>query len=144
MPPAATEDTMAGVSKTSFRRGVRNEKRSLNDGAGGGGGGMSRTYVVGEEGTSCCLISIEESVDVRRNGSGSARGDGSWLFIAVADDDEQLIALLWIDGREGGGIMGAFHGLWLYFCSVWNGQARYCLALHCPTPRAKTIRYYIR
>ena len=77
MPPAATEDAMAGVSKTSFRRGVRNEKSNLNVGAGGGGGlGISCTSV------SSCLISREERDDVRT---------GSWLFIAVADDDEQLL-----------------------------------------------------
>jgi len=96
MPPAATDDVMAGVSSTSFRRGVRKEKSSLNVGAGGGGGRMSGTDAVGEEratSESCCLV--EESVKVDTDSSGS----GSWLFIAVADDDEQRYGLLWMERR---------------------------------------------
>ena len=102
MPPAAMDDAMAGVSNTSFRLGVRNEKSSLNVGAGGGGRGMSWTEADGEERVTsepCCLISIEESVDVRTDSSGSRLEmvSGSWLFIAVADDDEQRLALLWME-----------------------------------------------
>lgn len=105
MPPAATDDAMAGASNTSFRLGVRNEKSSLNVGAGGGGRGMSWTDAVGEErvaSESCCLISIEESVDVRTDSSRSGLEfvGGSWLFIAVADDDEQRLALLWMERGE--------------------------------------------
>ena len=97
MPPAATDDAMAGVSNTSFRLGVRKEKSNLKVGAGGGGGGISWTEVVGEErvtSKSCFLISIEERVEVRINSSEFERDDGSWLFIAVADDDEPLLRLL--------------------------------------------------
>jgi hypothetical protein len=41
---------------------------------------------------------MEESVEVRTDSSGLA--GGSWLFIAVADDDEQRVTLLWIEKRE--------------------------------------------
>lgn len=105
MPPAAKDDAMAGVSNTSFRLGVRNEKSSLNVGAGGDGRGMSWTDADGEErvgSESCFLLSIEESVDVRTDSSSSGLEfvDGSWLFIAVADDDEQRLTLLWMKRGE--------------------------------------------
>ena len=41
---------------------------------------------------------MEENVEVRTDNSGSA--GGSWLFIAVADDDEQRFTLLWMEKIE--------------------------------------------
>lgn len=94
MPPAATDDVIAGVSNTSFRLGVRNEKSSLNVGAGGEGEGSSWTDAVGEgvSSKSCFLISTEARVDDRTDSSEIEGGIGSWLFIVVADDEEPRLS----------------------------------------------------
>ena len=99
IPPAATDDAMAGVRSTSLRLGVRKEKRSLMVGA-GAGGGMSWAEAVGEgSGISetFCLILIddkdefEERREERMDGSALWDIDGSWLFIAVWDDEQVVL-----------------------------------------------------
>jgi hypothetical protein len=110
-PPAATDDATAGARRTSLRLGVRKEKRSLMVGGGDGAGGMSWVEVVGEGSVNCesrCLMSIEDNDEsesrreVRMDGSVSRSIGGSWLLIAVVDDEEQLVLCRdsWVWSKE--------------------------------------------